>query len=120
MNKSALLLHSVHGSARYVNSPAVGSFPLEAATALNPRETGIQVESGWGGGFIGPDASMIFGYENPYCVPFIDIGGFMSLSVRENVVTLIDRSSESDDFITAPHQHGRLDHRSRPSHSRVP
>ncbi|MGB5368094.1 MAG: hypothetical protein WBN14_17685, partial [Polyangiales bacterium] len=26
------------------------SFPLEVAKALNPRETGIQVEGGWGGG----------------------------------------------------------------------
>jgi len=171
------ILVLLFGCAPYVHSPSVRSFPLEAAKALNPRETGIQVEGGggggeyvnlggisvrvrhglakgldgsvegnfqrfnitdedyalqnrnifagrlgikyafidhvalavgfggggWtGGGFIGPDASLIFGYENPYCVPFVDIGGFMSLPVRENVIALIDRGSEPEDFITAP------------------
>lgn len=165
------------GCAPYVHSPSGRSFPLEAAKALNPRETGIQVEGGggagqdvnrggitvrvrhgivkgldgsveggyqrfriesekfslenrnvftgrlgfkyapidhvaitfgfggggWtGGGFIAPDASLIFGYENPYCVPFIDIGAFGSIPVRENIITLESQGSNTDDFISFP------------------
>jgi len=58
---------------------------------------------GWtGGGFMSPDASMIFGYENPYCVPFFDLGGYVSIPVRESSVVL--RSNNSGDFVATPAQ----------------
>ena len=38
------------GCSPYVHSPPGRSFPLEAAKALNPRETGIQVEGGGAAG----------------------------------------------------------------------
>lgn len=172
------ILVLLFGCLPYVHSPSGRSFPLEAPKALNPRETGLQIEGGgaggesvalggltarvrhglvkgldgnfeagyqrirvtdadysldnrnlftarlgikyafidhvaftlglagggWtGGGFVGPDASLILGYENPYCVPFVDVGGFASFPVRENLVTLVETFPSSDgDFIAAP------------------
>jgi len=170
----ALIVVFLFGCAPYVHSPSIRTFPLEAAKALNPRETGIQVEGGggfgeevglggltvrvrhglvkkldgsleggfqrirstalqnrfiftarlgikyafvdhvamtvglggggWtGGGFVGPDASLIVAYENPYCVPFLDVGGYISFPVRENVITLVDTSAAANgDFMAAP------------------
>ena len=174
----ALILLLLFGCSPYVLSPAGRSFPLEAAKALNPRETGIQVEGGggggedinlagltarvrhglvkrldgnfeagfqrfritdndtrlsnrniftarlgvkyapidhvalvaglagggWtGGGFISPDVSLILGYENPYCVPFVSIGGYWSIPVRENIVTLVNTGALGDeDYFAAP------------------
>lgn len=175
---AVVILVLLFGCTPYVHSPAGRSFPLEAAKALNPRETGIQVEGGggfggnvdlggltarvrhglvkgldgnfeagfqrfrissggyqlsnrniftarlgikyapiehvalvvglagggWtGGGFIGPDVSLIVGYENPYCVPFINVGGYGSMPVRENIITLVDTGASVDeDYIAAP------------------
>lgn len=172
------ILVLLFGCSPYVHSPAGRSFPLEAAKALNPRETGFQVEGGggfgdevnlggltarvrhglvkgldgsfeagfqrfrinendyqisnrniftarlgikyapidhvalvaglagggWtGGGFISPDASLILGYENPYCVPFISVGGYWSIPVRENIVTLVNTGVLGDeDYFAAP------------------
>ena len=166
------------GCVPYVHSPSGRSFPLESAKALNPGETGLQLEGGggfgeniavggvtarvrrglvqgldgnfeagyrrirvasekyslrnrnvysarlgvkyavtddvaltaglagggWtGGGFIGPDASLIVGYENPYCVPFFEFGAFASFPVRENLITLLDTGlSDDGDFVAAP------------------
>ena len=46
---------------------------------------------GWAGGsFLGPDLSMIFAYENPYCVPFIDAGGYTSHPLRATDVVITD------------------------------
>jgi len=145
------ILVLLFGCAPYVHLPSVRSFPLEAAKALNPRETGIQVEGGGGGGEYvnlggisvrvrhglakGLDGSIegsfqrfkitdedysqnnrnIFAGRLGIKYAFIDHvaltlgfggggwtgGGFMSLPVRENVIALLDRSSDQDDFITA-------------------
>mgnify|MGYP001820475794 FL=1 len=166
------------GCSPYVHSPAGRTFPLEAPKALNPRETGVQVEGGWGfgeyvnrwgltarvrhglvkgldgnaefgyqrvrvssngfqlpnpniytgrlgikyapidhvalavglagggwtgGGFISPDVSLIVGYENPYCVPFFDIGGYGSIPVHEKIITIPGEGvSGNEDYIAAP------------------
>lgn len=59
---------------------------------------------GWtGGGFIGLDAALILAFENPYCVPFLDIGGYLSLPVRANTVTLEATAvSREEDFVASP------------------
>lgn len=59
---------------------------------------------GWtGGGFISPDVSLIVGYENPYCVPFIDVGGYGSIPVHENIVALPNSGVFGDeDYFAAP------------------
>ena len=59
---------------------------------------------GWtGGGFIGPDTSLIVGYENPYCVPFLSVGAVASFPVRENIITLVDVGNAADgDYGAAP------------------
>ena len=59
---------------------------------------------GWAGGsFLGPDLSMIFAYENPYCVPFVDAGGYTSHPLRATDVVITDLAPGSlgDDSLTA-------------------
>jgi hypothetical protein len=43
-----------------------------------------------GGGFISPDISMTLAWENPYFVPFISGGGYLSQPVAERTVSLDD------------------------------
>lgn len=61
----------------------------------------------WGGGpFLSPDLSMIFAWENPYCVPFIDGGGYTSHPLRADVVVITDSDPtnlfEDEGLIAAP------------------
>jgi hypothetical protein len=175
--RTTFLLLVLIGCSPYVHSPPGRSLPLETPKALNPRETGVQVEGGgtvgqyvhlagatlrvrhglvkgldgnveggferirvssstyriddrwlftgrigfkyapidhfairagvagggWtGGGFVSPDVSLIAGYENPYCVPFIDLGWFMSIPTRESLVTLIDTGSGDGNYLAVP------------------
>ena len=49
-----------------------------------------------GGGFLSPDLSMIFAWENPYCVPFIDGGAYTSHPVRARDISIIeDRTGDT-------------------------
>ena len=59
---------------------------------------------GWAGGsFLSPDLSMIFAYENPYCVPFVDAGGYTSHPLRTSDVVITDLTPGGlgDDSLTA-------------------
>ena len=58
-----------------------------------------------GGGFVSPDASVIFAWENPYCVPFIDGGAYTSHPIRANTLRIVEGDSGNipgDAFFAAP------------------
>jgi hypothetical protein len=65
---------------------------------------GLAAGSWAGGPFLSPDLSMIFAWENPYCVPFIDGGGYTShpLRARNVVITDPDPGGFFDESLTAP------------------
>jgi hypothetical protein len=51
---------------------------------------------GWAGGsFLSPDLAMIFAWENPYCVPFVDVGGYTSHPIHTQDVVIIDPDPSS-------------------------
>jgi hypothetical protein len=46
---------------------------------------------------------MILAWENPYCVPYVDLGGYTSHPVRANTVVLMDAGPTLEgDFVAVP------------------
>lgn len=174
-----LCMAAASGCVSYVHSPPGRVMALESAKALNPGETGIQVEAGgggggaglglagvtarvrhgvvegldvngelgylrlspdvdfvdgdhgnlftaraglkyavrpwiafalglgggaWtGGGFISPDIAMILSWENPYFVPFVSGGGYLSQPIGAGTVSLQQEGVLSDmPFVGVP------------------
>ncbi len=79
--------------------PLVGTeWILSAGTgikyAFNPHFAfSVDVTGGgWeGGGFISPELKLITGYENPYAVPFVDVGYYTSHPISANSVRTTER-----------------------------
>jgi hypothetical protein len=60
---------------------------------LRSLTAGLAAGTWAGGPFLSPDLSMILAWENPYCVPFVDGGGYTSHPLRAKNVAMTPRRS---------------------------